>query len=241
MLAFCCRHYRGKKADSKRVREGPFTSFTRFLKHTLPQTHVGQIVGHPQEPILGVVLAGGKSSRMGRCKATLPHPSGGTFLTHAIDEIAKVSAFVAVSLNSSQHDLVKSLPSEMSILYDRETAFGPAEGILRSVQHAITSGCAGVFATPVDLPRLHGHELQALAVAFEETPTDIICGVSADSVDRIEPLVAIYPVCLIDKIQQLVASDDRSLYRFIQRQSHQTVRLSSRSLANINTPEDLTP
>ena len=176
---------------------------------------------------------------MGRCKAMLPHPSGGTFGSHAIDEITKVTSDVAVSLNESQSDLTQCLPRETTILYDQQADCGPAGGVLRAFEHAVTLKCTGAFVIPVDLPYLHGHEMQALADTFEEDPTNIVCGVSADARDRIEPLVAIYPVCFVDKIQQLVASDDRSLYRFIQRHSHQTVQLSARSLANINTLEDL--
>lgn len=158
---------------------------------------------------------------------------------HAIDEIGKVSSRVAVSLDSSQRELAESLPGEIEVLYDRQSELGPAEGILQALQHAVANHCAGVIVTPVDLPHLHGHELQALAVALEDTPTEIVCGVSAKSIEQLEPLVAIYPVCLVGKLHDLVASGDRSLYRFIQRQSHQIVRLSPRSLANINTPEDL--
>lgn len=178
---------------------------------------------------------------MGTCKAQLPHASSGTYLQHATLEIAKASDVVAVSLKSSQLNLAKTLPSETIVLTDEQSGRGPAQGLLQSLQHAVTIGCAGVLVVPVDLPNLHGHELQALAVAFEETTTKIVCAVSAKNAERIEPLVAVYPVCLEGMIRQLVASDDRSLYRFIQRQPHQTVRLSSRSLANINTPEDLNP
>lgn len=176
---------------------------------------------------------------MGRCKAQLPHPSGRDFLGHAIDEIAKVSTAVAVAINPSQETLAKSIPNEVAVLYDQSSGRGPAEGILQSLHHALTIDCAGVLVTPVDLPYLHRHELEALVVAFEDSPAQITCAVSFDACEQIEPLVAIYPIGLVDPLEQLVASNDRSLYRFIQRNSHQTVRLSSRSLSNINTPEDL--
>ena len=47
--------------------------------------------------LLGVVLCGGRSSRMGQDKAMLPHPSGGTFATHAADRLAKICDQVCIS------------------------------------------------------------------------------------------------------------------------------------------------
>lgn len=116
--------------------------------------------------------------------------------------------------------------------------FGPSEGLLRGVEHAIANQCTGVMLFPVDLPFLPEHELRSLVDAFMEVPGQIAVAVSEQSPDRLEPLVAIYPVAMRDDLESLVSSDDRSLYRFISRSPHQTVRLSARALTNINQPED---
>jgi molybdopterin-guanine dinucleotide biosynthesis protein A len=176
---------------------------------------------------------------MGQCKSGLRHPSGGSFWQHAITELAKVSDAIAISLSPLQTQLIESVHAPVKILLDQTTDRGPAEGLARSLQYAIAISCTGVLVTPVDLPFLHGHELQSLTAAFEESPTQITCGVSTVQPDKIEPLVAIYPVSMANQIETLVASDDRSLYRFIRRNDHQCVQLSRRSLANVNTPEDL--
>lgn len=197
---------------------------------------------HPNLPLLGIVLAGGQSTRMGQCKAALPASGGRSFLQRAIGELSRCTDLIAVSANPAQTPLAGIEPAELNaevtVIVDQASQRGPAEGLLRGMEFAITNQCTGVLLVPVDLPFLPDHELRAIVDAFCESPTEIAIAVSERSPDRLEPLVALYPVTLREELESLVSSDDRSLYRFVQRHPHRTVRLSARALTNINEPHD---
>ena len=198
------------------------------------------IPGIPQ--IIGVVLAGGRSSRMGRCKAQLAHPRGGTFLQHAVSELRRCCDLVAVSVNAEQASrtdpLIAGTPDQFTFLIDQADDRGPAEGIRLALEWAVANRCVGVLAIPVDLPNLPAHELRVLTDMFADQPDRIVAAVGDQTPDRIEPLVSVYPVTLKHQIERLVSSDDRSLYRFIERRPHQTVCLSTHALTNVNHPTD---
>ena len=192
--------------------------------------------------ILGVVLAGGLSSRMGRCKTQLPHPRGGTFLRHAVSELQRCCNEVAVSLNADQgrtiNESMETGHDSITILTDEVDQRGPAEGLRLAIQHAMATTCTGVLIVPVDLPYLPAHELQVLTDTFADQPDQIVAGVGEKTPWRIEPLVSVYPVTLQPHIERLVSSDKRSLYRFIEKYPYQAVRLSARALTNVNQPTD---
>ncbi|WP_047817357.1 molybdenum cofactor guanylyltransferase [Rhodopirellula islandica] len=191
--------------------------------------------------LLGVLLAGGLSSRMGTPKALLPHPSGGTFLTHSLQRLQSVCADeVVVSLASEDHREQLRLPSSVPALFDAQPAMGPAMGVWVALQHAASNGDDGCLFTPVDLPNLLVDDLLTLVRAWRESPRQIVLAQQEDP-ERLQPLVGIYPVGCVQQIQRVVESDHRSLYRSLRSNDHRTVAISRERLRNVNTPADLGP
>ncbi|ELP31988.1 molybdenum cofactor guanylyltransferase [Rhodopirellula baltica] len=192
-------------------------------------------------PLLGVLLAGGRSSRMGTPKALLPHPSGGTFLTHSLNRLRSVcEEKIVVSLASEAHRAQVQLPPSVPALFDSQPALGPAMGVSVALQNASSNGFAGCLFTPVDLPDLSVDDLLSLVHAWRESPTQIVLAQQTDP-ERLQPLVGIYPVACMDSIQRVVESEHRSLYRYLRSSDHQTVAIPSTRLRNVNTPADLGP
>lgn len=189
--------------------------------------------------LLGVVLAGGLSTRMGRSKAGLSHPEGGTFLDHTINQLAAICPRVACSLAADSD--TTGLPDRVQVVFDEKPSRGPAEGVARSLALGHTLRCTGVLVTPVDLPRLKSAHLQRLSDAFYKTPDRIVCALSDNvtSKKRLQPLVAIYPLGLQADLARLADSDSRSLYRFIASRKSVTVELPCEVLHNVNSPDDL--
>ncbi|WP_430453663.1 molybdenum cofactor guanylyltransferase [Rhodopirellula europaea] len=196
--------------------------------------------------LLGVLLAGGLSSRMGTPKGLLPHPNGDTYLAHSLQRLHSVCGEqIAVSIAADETDAASALPSdilpaEITRLRDARPNLGPAMGVHVSLQHAASNGYLGCLFTPVDLPDLLADDLASLIQTWREQPTKILLARQSDP-ERLQPLVGIYPVSDLDRIQSVVESTHRSLYRFLQSTDHRTFDLPASRLRNVNTPADRDP
>lgn len=101
--------------------------------------------------VAGVILAGGKSSRMGQDKRFLTY-QGNTFLELATANLEKLN--LAQSLISAN-----DLPGAIK---DSTPDRGPVSGILSVVNHLDCKGLTGVIFIPVDTPRLTSDHLLTL-------------------------------------------------------------------------------
>jgi molybdopterin-guanine dinucleotide biosynthesis protein A len=122
--------------------------------------------------ISGFVLAGGRSSRLGRDKALLPWPPNAfvegnrqTLLQHAVVRLEHVCVTVSICANRDD------LPFAGTIIPDALPGSGPLGGIVAALEHSAT---AWNLLLAVDLPFLPVQVLQALVDrAFQryEPPT----------------------------------------------------------------------
>lgn len=181
--------------------------------------------------LLGVVLCGGRSCRMGRDKAILPHPGGGTWMQHATDRLVPICASVIVSGTSTARHTLETVQ-------DRVPFRGPAGGIASALHYAARHSFDACLITPIDMPSLETADLRRLVQRWTASTPGRAHPTIARS-DRIEPLVGIYPVSLGQSMTTLAESADRSLSRWLESRSHVTVTLSKESCRNVNTLEDL--
>lgn len=186
--------------------------------------------------ILGVVMAGGFSSRMGTDKAMLLTPEGNTWI---LKQFGLLSSFFTPSIISvrQNQDYNKHLPDALYIP-DEEIAAGPLRGIL-SVhrQHPLKH----LFVVAVDLPSLDKDTISKLLNHFRENP-------DADLVvfkgEFYEPLCAIYSSRFLNSIQQRLQLNELksfSLQDVIEHAEHKIVLPITENeifpLKNINSPE----
>ncbi|AMV28189.1 Molybdenum cofactor guanylyltransferase [Gemmata sp. SH-PL17] len=98
----------------------------------------------------GVVLCGGKSSRMGRPKAWLPF--GGEFmLQRAVRVLSEIVEPVVVVAARNQD--VPPLPSEVAIVSDEIDEKGPLAGLAAGLA-ALAGQCDAVYLSACDVPFL---------------------------------------------------------------------------------------
>ncbi|EMI22738.1 hypothetical protein RMSM_00328 [Rhodopirellula maiorica SM1] len=180
------------------------------------------------QQLLGVVLCGGQSLRMGRDKAALVHADGVSFLQHAIDRLSNLCDHVVVSGRTTIDHSVETI--EDPVAYR-----GPATGVAAALNYAERHGFAACLVTPVDMPLLTPEHLSGM-VDHWKSQNEITVAES----DRVQPLVGIYPVRFAGLIQQLAESDNRSLFRWLGSHDHHCVRLPASCCHNVNTPEDMT-
>ena len=185
--------------------------------------------------LLGVVLAGGKSSRMGRSKASLAHPDGGTFLDQALGRLEVVCRCVCVAGLAEK----RSLSKEVVLLPDLQPDVGPIHGLVNALMFASQTSLPGCLVTPVDVPNLKSRDLDAIVRAWQDQDSPIV-GTSGNE-KQLEPLIGIYPVQVLDELKQLSENknaQNRSLHRWIRKRSHQTIALSESACFNVNTPNE---
>jgi len=193
------------------------------------------LVGNVNQGLRVCVLSGGSSRRMGRDKALLPHPSGGTWLTALVDQLLPLGYPVQVLTRHSEHvELLANRPG-CSVQLELPPWNGPLQALAK-----VLSPMPGeaMLVLPVDMPRLRTNVIQQLIAAWNRAPEQ--AAVAHDG-QRLQPLLAVIPSgspfrsCLD---QQLQCGELRWI-DWLTRVPHQTVRLPAEALLNANCPADL--
>ncbi len=194
-------------------------------------------------PAAGIILAGGRSTRMGRDKASLPLPdnTNTTFVEHlATLLIAQCSEVVLVVRNSTQAAPYKHLG--ISILTDETPDVGPLMGVYTGL-HSIQASHALVMA--VDMPFVQPEMIAFLLSQPHAENTLLVPVVNAIP----QVLFAMYPRSILLEIEKRLHAgrrDPRSLLevvpvRYIDEAQLRRIDPQLRSFVNVNTPEDYSP
>ena len=185
----------------------------------------------------GIVLAGGKSTRMGVPKATLPFGAE-TMLQRVVRLLAtQVSPIVAVA---AADQVLPALPADVIVARDEREARGPLEG-LRAGLKALPDAVDAAYVTSCDVP--------LLVPAFVEHMLTLL-GEHDIAVMEIEgfthPLSAVYRRSVLPQVESLLAQDRlRPVFLFdavnTRRVTPDEMRAADpdlRTLRNLNTRED---
>lgn len=186
--------------------------------------------------LLGVILAGGQSRRMGRDKAFLPL-NGRPLLAHVTRRLTAQVASMAISANG---DPARFAPFGLPVLADSLPGHpGPLAGVLAGLDHAAGLGIGHVLTVAVDTPfcptdlgaRLHRAAAGGLALAA--TPG---AGGSPD----LHPTCGLWPVGLRADLRAALAGGTRRVTEWTRAQDAQIVLFhDAAAFFNINTPDDL--
>ena len=189
-------------------------------------------------PFAAVLLAGGRSRRMGRDKALLPMADGRLLWQRqlaVLQDLGPTELFISGPAR-------KNFPTTVPLLTDETPGLGPLTGIVAALR-AMRSPLLVVLA--VDLPAMTtAFLLDLLARAGDATATRGVVPQTADTF--YEPLAAIYPVESLASAEKHLKASDRSLQTFVRAlvQNGQAVArpVGSREtplFANWNQPGDL--
>jgi len=181
-------------------------------------------------PLAAVVLAGGASRRMGRDKATLEHPGGGTTMVeYTISVLAARCAPVFVIAAPGQ-----ALPAlGADVLRDEVRGVGPLLATGRGLRAAAAAGLERAFVSAVDMPFLTTAVIDELAGYHG---VDVV--LPWDGRDHY--LAGVYRTDLADHIDALVAAGERSMRALAETVVTQRVVIpAGPALANVNSPADL--
>jgi molybdopterin-guanine dinucleotide biosynthesis protein A len=183
------------------------------------------------ERAAGVVLAGGRSRRIGTDKARLPFGDT-TLLRHVVRRVAAACAPVCVVASSSDAYPKLGVP----VVTDRVPGRGPLEGLAVGLRHVPTP-CAAVVAC--DLPFVNPALLRGLVTRLGTADAAV------PYTDRPQPLCAVYRREVFH-LAATLAEEGASLQELLRRLrvrflGPEALRAWDPDLAsfwNVNTPED---
>ena len=124
--------------------------------------------------LTGLILAAGRSSRMGRDKALLSY-RGKTFLNHLIDLALPRTESIVVVLGHNQQVISESLPSSSRIRVVVNRDYD--QGMLSSLQRGLESLPADadwILWMLVDHPAVRGRTLDALIASANDTGAPLV-------------------------------------------------------------------
>ena len=184
----------------------------------------------------GIVLCGGKSTRMGSPKARLPFGPE-TMLQRVVRLLSEVVAPIVVVAAADQE--LPALPPDTIVTRDEREARGPLEG-LRAGLKALPASVGAAYVTSCDVP--------LLVPGFVRQMLDLADGYDV-AVMEIEgfthPLSAVYRRATLPRIEELLAQDRlRPVFLFDAVRTRRvapaemTTDPDLRTLRNLNTPED---
>lgn len=193
--------------------------------------HGACAVTAPKPPRLGaIVLAGGRSSRMGTPKALLDW-HGGTLVRRVTGILQRVADPVVVVHAAGQE--LPTLP-DVERVVDRAPDRGPLEAMAAGLR-AVADRCPAVFVSGTDLPFLHPDLVLALAAARGEH--DVVVPVADGHVHH---LCAVYRSDLLPAVERQLAGDRLRVGLLLEgidvlRLDAVALPHSSESLTNLNT------
>jgi molybdenum cofactor guanylyltransferase len=151
-----------------------------------------------------VVLAGGRSSRMGCDKSALDY-HGRSLLTHQIDTLKKLKPQqLFISGRAGRNDASFGLP----VLHDRHPDAGPLGGVEQALASCTTSL---LLVLAVDMPHMTAVFLRTLLGRCRHGS-----GAVPILQSRYEPLAAVYPKAAHALAEEMLRAGRRAMSEFVQ-------------------------
>ncbi len=181
----------------------------------------------------GIVLAGGRSTRMGGSDKAMTVLGGRTLLSRAVERLAPQVDALAVSSNTLA-------PGEIDapVFADAVQTFeGPLAGVHAGLEWARSQGHTALVSVAVDSPFFPGNLVESLSHGDRSRI------IVARSAGRNHPVFALWPIAALDPLAAfLERAETRRVVAFLGEFGFDTVEFDAEPFDpffNVNTPEDL--
>lgn len=152
--------------------------------------------------ITAVILAGGKSSRMGSDKSLLKL-GGKTLIENIIDTLRPyVSSIIIVTNNKEKYGFLNNISFIPDIIKNQ----GPFIGLISGIKSIDTKWC---FVTSCDMPLIDGNIVEYL---WRRKNGYIV---SPFSINGYEPLISLYAKDILPFAEKMMTEGIRSINKFI--------------------------
>lgn len=198
--------------------------------------------------IVGLILAGGKSRRMGQDKALIPWD--GTPLLKRVAHTAKTCCHDVYIITPWTEKYQPMLEENYRFLTEYPTGEGAlvafSQGLLQISQNSDIKALDWVLLLACDLPKLQVNILQQWIQNLENIPQEVLAVVPKQEVNSQdfywESLCAFYRPAMLSQLLKFIEKGGRSFQTFLETIPVQPLTLNSVSqemLLNCNTPQDL--
>lgn len=184
--------------------------------------------------IPAIILAGGRSSRMGGGDKCLLRLDGRPLLAHVLDRIKPQACAFLINSNS---DPALFGEFEMAVRADAVAGRpGPLAGILTGLSWAREMSATHILTVPCDTPWLPEDLVERLRHELQRTGADI--AVARDP-ERVHPVIALWPVKLAPRLAADLDAGARSVCRWLKQFDVCESQFPAAHFSNLNTPAEL--
>ena len=148
----------------------------------------------------GIVLAGGRSSRMGSPKAALEW-HGSTLLRRVTGIVGRAVDGPVVVVRAPGQEL-PVLPDSVTVVEDAREGRGPLQGLAAGLA-AVRDEAPAAYVSSTDVPLLHPRFVQRVLAALDDDVDVVLPHVGGFP----QPLSAAYRTALVETIETLIAED----------------------------------
>ena len=190
-----------------------------------------------KDQLTGIILSGGKSSRMGEEKGLVDF-QGKPLISYAIDALVPLVDSIIIGANNELEAYKKF---GFNIVEDEIKEIGPIGGLLTTLKYSETEQN---FVLSCDMPFLNTD----LMNYFLQNMFDFDVVVATHDDDKIEPLCGIYSKNIIPEIEAAIDKEHYKLLDLINKVRFKAIRIdtslpfySHQLFYNINRHEDIKP
>ncbi len=181
--------------------------------------------------ITGIILAGGKSSRMGYDKG-LAVVHGKKMIEQVYDVISAVTSSVMIIANTDAYNFL-GLPVYEDIVKDK----GPLGGIYTGLNYSATND---TIVVACDMPLL-SIELINQLITLKENKEIVVPTLNG----FMEPLCGYYNISILERLKVLIDGKPLPVHKVIQQFNYSTFAIEENpslkvsDVTNVNSPDDL--
>lgn len=192
-----------------------------------------------KQPV-GIILAGGRATRMGGGDKGLLTVGGRSLLAHVIDRLEPQVAGMALNANG---DASRFASFGLPVVPDSMGDFpGPLAGVLAGMDWAASQGADHVVSVAADTPFFPCDLVPQLLVAAADTGLALAATPRDDGRVGHHPTFGVWPVALREDLRQALEGGVRKVLAWTDRHGAGTAHWPSTDpdpFFNVNTPEDL--
>tara|TARA_B100001029_G_C14908895_1_gene365264 strand:- start:75 stop:710 length:636 start_codon:yes stop_codon:yes gene_type:complete len=184
-----------------------------------------------------VILAGGQSKRFGGGYKTLQKFNNKSVLNRILNNYKNLNMAMALNVNSNEIEFAKT---GLNLIKDEIENFqGPLAGIYSSMKWVLhyNKSIEWVLTTPSDTPFLFAEIINKFfKTEFKENSKIIL----AKNSDKIHPVIGIWHISLIKKLEEFLKKEDRKIMNWVKFQNYEMLNFENKNyFFNINTRSDL--